>query len=264
MPSPRSSFGVLLLHGLVPGPGLLDAHAATIAPMFRGAVRRLADGDGIGSDLRAILPPDCGYQSRNPVRLHRAGIDGRGLRVVPSRPSRCGWRWRSASSLSDCGRFGYPIVPMLMGVILGPYLEEFLRRSLIVSKGDPLIFPDQPGKRSVSADDACLHLVAADQAGNDPQRNLGRTLGRTSRCGVGPSLAASSPERSPYQSKPCSPQPHPISCREAPRVTKGRNRLGRDTGEVRPEPAPPSARGWPKKVLGRKSRVGRQCPPLVV
>src|SRR5699024_744808 len=40
--------------------------------------------------------------------------------------------------------FGYPVVPALMGIILGPYLEEFLRRSLIVSKGDPTIFLSNP------------------------------------------------------------------------------------------------------------------------
>ena len=75
-------FGVLLLHGLVPGPRLARRARGDDRPDVRGAVRRLADGDGIGSDLRALLPPDCGYQSRNLVRLHRAGIDGRGLRVV--------------------------------------------------------------------------------------------------------------------------------------------------------------------------------------
>lgn len=41
-------------------------------------------------------------------------------------------------------RFGYPVVPTLMGIILGPYLEEFLRRSLIVSEGDPTIFLRSP------------------------------------------------------------------------------------------------------------------------
>ena len=41
-------------------------------------------------------------------------------------------------------RFGYPIVPMLMGVILGPYLEEFLRRSLALSNGDPTTFFTNP------------------------------------------------------------------------------------------------------------------------
>ena len=40
--------------------------------------------------------------------------------------------------------FGYPVVPALMGVILGPYFEEFLRRSLIVSDGDPTIFLRSP------------------------------------------------------------------------------------------------------------------------
>lgn len=39
---------------------------------------------------------------------------------------------------------GYPIVPVLMGIILGGYLEEYLRRSLIISKLNPLIFITRP------------------------------------------------------------------------------------------------------------------------
>jgi hypothetical protein len=78
-------------------------------------------------------------------------------------------------------RFGYPIVPMLMGVILGPYLEEFMRRSLIVSQGDPLVFITSPGSASIPADDACLHLAAADQAGNGPEQFLGRPFRRIGR-----------------------------------------------------------------------------------
>ena len=38
----------------------------------------------------------------------------------------------------------YPIVPMLMGIILGPYLEEYLRRTLITHDGNPLIFFTSP------------------------------------------------------------------------------------------------------------------------
>ena len=38
----------------------------------------------------------------------------------------------------------YPIVPMLMGIILGGYLEEFLRRSLIISELNPIIFITRP------------------------------------------------------------------------------------------------------------------------
>ena len=32
---------------------------------------------------------------------------------------------------------GYPLVPLLMGIILGPYFEEYLRRALITNDLDP-------------------------------------------------------------------------------------------------------------------------------
>ncbi len=38
----------------------------------------------------------------------------------------------------------YPIIPLLMGVILGPYLEEYLRRALITHDLNPLIFVTSP------------------------------------------------------------------------------------------------------------------------
>ncbi len=41
-------------------------------------------------------------------------------------------------------RFGYPLIPVLLGLILGPMLESNFRRSLILSEGDPLIFVSSP------------------------------------------------------------------------------------------------------------------------
>ena len=41
-------------------------------------------------------------------------------------------------------KLDYPIIPLLMGIILGPYLEEYLRRSLIVSDMNPSIFFTRP------------------------------------------------------------------------------------------------------------------------
>ena len=38
----------------------------------------------------------------------------------------------------------YPLVPMLMGIILGPYLEEYMRRALITSELNPLVFVSSP------------------------------------------------------------------------------------------------------------------------
>ena len=34
-------------------------------------------------------------------------------------------------------RYGYPIAPMVVGMILGPIFENQLRRSLAISQGDP-------------------------------------------------------------------------------------------------------------------------------
>ena len=50
-------------------------------------------------------------------------------------------------------------------MILGPYFDEFLRRSLIVSEGDPTIFLRSLGERDPVADDASVGLVPADPAG---------------------------------------------------------------------------------------------------
>ncbi len=41
-------------------------------------------------------------------------------------------------------KYGFPIVPMLLAIILGPNLEEHLRMSLIISQGDPSIFVRHP------------------------------------------------------------------------------------------------------------------------
>jgi TctA family transporter len=41
-------------------------------------------------------------------------------------------------------RFGFQPAPVLLGFILGPLIEENLRRSLTISRGDPLVFLDRP------------------------------------------------------------------------------------------------------------------------
>lgn len=41
-------------------------------------------------------------------------------------------------------RFGYPLVPVLMGLLLGPTLESSFRRALIVSERGPFIFLHSP------------------------------------------------------------------------------------------------------------------------
>jgi putative tricarboxylic transport membrane protein len=40
--------------------------------------------------------------------------------------------------------FGYPIAPVVVGLILGPMAEQQLRRALAISQGDPMTLVSTP------------------------------------------------------------------------------------------------------------------------
>ena len=40
--------------------------------------------------------------------------------------------------------FGYPIAPVVVGLILGPLAEQQLRRALAISQGDPTVLVHSP------------------------------------------------------------------------------------------------------------------------
>ena len=48
-------------------------------------------------------------------------------------------------------RFGYPIAPAIIGLILGPIAEEQLRRTLAISQGDATALVDSPFAATVYA-----------------------------------------------------------------------------------------------------------------
>ncbi len=41
-------------------------------------------------------------------------------------------------------RAGWPRAPLILGFILGPLIEENMRRALLISKGDPMVFVQRP------------------------------------------------------------------------------------------------------------------------
>ena len=43
-----------------------------------------------------------------------------------------------------CMRVGFPMAPMLLGYVLGPMMEENLRRSMLTAGGDPTVFVRRP------------------------------------------------------------------------------------------------------------------------
>ena len=136
-------FGVLLIHGLVPGPALLGENFPVIAPMFAAL---------FVSAIFVFLS----IFAFGPVYLRLSRINRGVLYAFIALISMVGvyassfsaFQMWMALAIGTLGffmrRFGYPVVPALMGVILGPFIEEFLRRSLIVSGGDPTIFLKSP------------------------------------------------------------------------------------------------------------------------
>ena len=136
-------FGVLLIQGLVPGPQLLTEHLGVISPMFAALfvasffvfVSVIVFGPyyiRIATFNRAVLYSFI-------AMISMVGTYASDFSVFQM--------WM-ALLVGAVGYFlktqGYPIIPILMGIILGPYLEEYFRRSLIVGKLNPAIFFTRP------------------------------------------------------------------------------------------------------------------------
>jgi len=56
-------------------------------------------------------------------------------------------------------KFGCEPAPLLLGFVLGPLMEENLRRALLVSRGDPWVFVERPISAVLLAVSALLLLA---------------------------------------------------------------------------------------------------------
>ena len=65
--------------------------------------------------------------------------------------------------------------PMILGFVLGPLMEENLRRAMRISSGDPMIFLQRPISLGLLI--AALALCAAGRAAGDPQQARGGVSG---------------------------------------------------------------------------------------
>jgi len=136
-------FGVLLIHGLVPGPGLLENSIDTIAPMFAAL-------------FVAAIFVFVSVLIFGPYYIWLARMNRAVLYAFIAMVAMVG-TYASTFSIFQMwvalviGLFayvmrvlGYSVVPMLMGIILGPYFEEYLRRALITNEMSPLVFFTSP------------------------------------------------------------------------------------------------------------------------
>jgi putative tricarboxylic transport membrane protein len=136
-------FGVLLIHGLVPGPGLLTNEMATIAPMFAAlmvaAVFVFLSVLVFGPYYIWLARMNRGVLYAFIAMIAMVGTYASTYSVFQM------WMALAIGVFAWLLRLmNYPLVPMLMGIILGPYLELYLRRALITSDGDVMTFFASP------------------------------------------------------------------------------------------------------------------------
>jgi len=135
--------GALIIHGIIPGPGLIAQQPA----LFWGLVASFVLGNLL---LLVLNLPLIGLWIsilRIPYRLLYPAI----LVFI------CIGVYSIRNSVFDIwlvlifGAIGYGMrllrfepAPLLLGFILGPLLEQYLRRAMTVSRGDPMIFLERP------------------------------------------------------------------------------------------------------------------------
>jgi TctA family transporter len=135
--------GAMMVNGIVPGPRVIttepDLFWGVIASMWIGnAMLVLLNLPLIGLWVRLLTIP---YYILFPAIMTFASI---GVLAVNNNPF-------DLYALTFFGVLGYTLVrlgcepaPLLLGFILGPLMEENLRRALIISRGDPTVFVSRP------------------------------------------------------------------------------------------------------------------------
>lgn len=135
--------GALTIHGLQPGPLLFRDHLDVIYPIFAGMIMAQAVLLVVGLSGARLFARLINIDRKilTPVIFF--------LCVVGSYSMRFSF-WDVGLSLIIgviayfMEYYDYPVSPILLALILGPMAEQNLRRSLIISHGDPSIFITRP------------------------------------------------------------------------------------------------------------------------
>jgi len=135
--------GAMIIQGIVPGPNVAREQPALfwgiIASMWIGNLMLVVlNLPLIGLWVRLLTIP---YRALFPAIIAFASI---GVWSINSNPF-------DLYAITVFGALGYLLVklgcepaPLLLGFVLGPLLEEHLRRAMILSRGNPMIFLERP------------------------------------------------------------------------------------------------------------------------
>jgi TctA family transporter len=155
--------GAFIIHGITPGPNVITDEPAlfwgVIASMWIGNLLLvLLNLPLIGIWVKLLTIP---YRMLFPAIITFACIGTFSISLNAF----------DIYSIAVLGVIGYVLVkldcepaPLLLGFVLGPLLEEHLRRALIISRGDPMTFLERPisaGLLAVAALSIVLSLLPA-------------------------------------------------------------------------------------------------------
>jgi TctA family transporter len=135
--------GALMIHGIAPGPTVMtnrpDLFWGLIASMWIGNLMLvLLNLPLVGLWVSLLKVP---YRFLFPAIMVFCAIGIYSLNNAPFELyltaifGLVGLMWR---------KFGCPPAPMMLGFVLGPMMEENLRRAMLISRGDPLVFFQRP------------------------------------------------------------------------------------------------------------------------
>ncbi|MBB94885.1 MAG: tricarboxylate transporter [Rhodobacteraceae bacterium] len=136
--------GVLVINGIQPGPQLMSDQAGLIAPMLAALL------------FSAVVLIPLTLYAIGPYFIRIVSIRKDVLYAVIALLAVVGSYVATYSTFQMfmalgmgvlafvLRRNGFPVITMLLGYILGPNLEEFLRRSLSLSNGNPMTFLTNP------------------------------------------------------------------------------------------------------------------------
>ncbi len=138
------TMAVLLIHGLLPGPHLVLQQFHIIAPML--AALTLCAALLIIPSLLLLGQYYIKIASVNRPILYSfiAMVAVVGAYVATYDTFQMGMALLIGVLAYFMRKHNYPLVPLLLGFILGPIAELYLRRSLAISGGNPLIFFTHP------------------------------------------------------------------------------------------------------------------------
>lgn len=147
--------GALMIHGITPGPQLIQEHpdlfwGLVVSFLFGNLFLLILNIPLIGLWVRLLRVPHY-YLYPTVIMLICVGVYG------------------ISNSLTDVwvtlafGLLGYVLrlfrfepAPMLIGFVLGPMMEEYFRRAMLLSRGDAMVFLERPGSAALLATGALL------------------------------------------------------------------------------------------------------------